>query len=117
MTTLADERRAQFKSDVDDLKLKTGQSRVTVPPASPASHSWSSVSSPHRRVRLVAHTERPARHRVVPDPGHRVPRADRDRGALYLAAAIARVLRLWLLRQLRTRARRRRDQIAAALSK
>ena len=27
MTTLADERRAQFKSDVDDLKLKTGQSR------------------------------------------------------------------------------------------
>ena len=100
MTTLADERRAQFKSDVDDLKLKTGQSRgdgaariagialmVVGVVAAFVVYISSLTQSDLRDI---------ASYQILATAFLALTVIG---GALYLAGAIARVLRLWLLRQ------------------
>ncbi|MGO4200806.1 hypothetical protein AB4Z09_03415 [Rhodococcus sp. TAF43] len=117
MTTLADERRAQFKTDVADLKLKTGQSRgdsvarvsglvLMVVGAVAAFVVYVSSLTQNDLRDIASYQILATAFLAVTVIG----------AALYLAGAIAKVLRLWLLRQLHE-GQAQADQIAAALSK
>ncbi|MBM4532701.1 hypothetical protein GS563_28885 [Rhodococcus hoagii] len=118
MTTLADERRAQFKSDVDDLKLKTGQSRGDGAAARIAGIALMVVGVVAAFVVYISSLTQSdlrdiASYQILATAFLALTVIG---GALYLAGAIARVLRLWLLRQLHE-GQAQADQIAAALSK
>ncbi|MGF7119826.1 MULTISPECIES: hypothetical protein [unclassified Rhodococcus (in: high G+C Gram-positive bacteria)] len=117
MTTLADERRAQFKTDVADLELKTGQSRgdsvarvsglvLMVVGAVAAFVVYVSSLTQNDLRDIASYQILATAFLAVTVIG----------AALYLAGAIAKVLRLWLLRQLHE-GQAQADQIAAALSK
>ncbi|RVW10337.1 hypothetical protein [Prescottella agglutinans] len=117
MTTLADERRAQFKTDVAELKLKTGQSRgdgaariagliLMIVGAVAAFVVYISSLTLNDLRDITSYQILATAFLAVTVIG----------AALYLAGAVAKVLRLWLLRQLHE-GQAQADQIAAALSK
>ncbi|MFC7449223.1 hypothetical protein [Rhodococcus daqingensis] len=115
MTALAEERRAQFKNDVAELKLKTGQSRgdgaarvlglvLMIGGAVAAFVAYLSSLTQDDLRNIASYQILATALLAVTVIG----------AALYLAGAVARVLRLWLLRQL-YEGQARADQIAEAL--
>ncbi|QCQ92292.1 hypothetical protein [Rhodococcus sp. SGAir0479] len=117
MTTLADERRAQFKSDVADLKLKSGPSRGDGA-ARIAGLALMAVGVVAAFIVYISSLTQSDLRDIASDQilATAFLALTVIGGALYLAGAIARVLRLWLLRQLHE-GQAQADQIAAALSK
>lgn len=117
MTALAEDRREQFKKDVSELKVKNGQSAgdgkariaglvlMVVGAVSAFIVYLSSLSQSDLR-NIASYQILATALLAVTVIG----------AALYLAGAVARVLRLWLLRQL-YEGQAQADQIAEALRK
>ncbi|MFD4294307.1 hypothetical protein ACFWPA_07320 [Rhodococcus sp. NPDC058505] len=118
MTALADERRDQFKKDVSELKLKTGNSGAGDGKARIAGLVLMVVGAAAAFIVYIASLtlddlRNIASYQILATALLAVTVIG---AALYLAGAVSRVLRLWLLRQL-MESQAQSDRIAEALTR
>lgn len=118
MTALAQDRREQFKKDVSELKLKSGGSGGGDGAARIAGLALMVVGAVAAFVVYLSSLTQSdlrniASYQILATAFLAVTVIG---AALYLAGAVAKVLRLWLLRQL-YEAQAQTDQIAEALRK